>query len=172
MTGPQVLVRETAEERKKYLAPAPDMGWYLLGVAGAVFALVGFFDIALTWYPANFGSPEFEFASYSQSLNFLPLPVLGLLLMLAGGVARGIRWVPKTVAILLVVVVALLLAGAVLWATTIPVGLKAVNDPLVLRGLKKAIAKTAVQATVYPIALLYVSVKAWRHATASTKEAP
>jgi hypothetical protein len=172
MTGPQVLVRETAEERRKFLAPTPDMGWYLLGVAGVVFALVGFFDIALTWYPSNFGSAEFEFASYSQSMNFLPLPILGLMLVLAGGVARGIRWVPKTVVALLVVVVVLILVGAVLWATSVPVGLKAVQDPMVLRGLKKAIAKTAVQATLYPIALLYVSVKAWRHATAATKQAP
>jgi hypothetical protein len=172
MTGPQVLVRESEEERRKYLAPAPDMGWYLLGVAGVVFALVGFFDIALTWYPSNFGSPEFEFASYSQSMNFLPLPVLGLMLMLAGGVARGIRWIPKTVAVLMVLVVVLILVGAVLWATSVPVGLRAVEEPMVLRGLKKAIAKTGVQAVLYPIALLYVSVKAWRHASAATKEAP
>ena len=172
MTGPQVLVRETVEERKKYLAAAPDMGWYLLGVAGAVFAIVGWFDIALTWYPSNFGSPEFQFASYSQSMNFLPLPMLGLMLMLAGGVARGIRWIPRFVALALVVAVALIVVGAVFWALSAVQGLESVQDPMVLRGLKKAIAKTALQATVYPIAMLYVSVKAWRHAAAATREAP
>jgi hypothetical protein len=60
----------------------------------------------------------------------------------------------------------------VLWATSVPVGLRAVEEPMVLRGLKKAIAKTGMQVVVYPIALLYVSVKAWRHASAATKEAP
>jgi SNF family Na+-dependent transporter len=137
-----------------------------------VFALTGLFDLALTWYPANFDSPEFQFASYSQTLNFLPLPVLGLLLMLAGGVARGIRWIPKFVVGVLVVLTVLLLVGAVFWAFSAVQGLSAVKDPLVQRGLKKAIAKTTLQAVVYPLAFLYVSVKAWRHATAMTKEVP
>ncbi|MGH7584792.1 MAG: hypothetical protein ACREMH_00945 [Gemmatimonadales bacterium] len=172
MTGPQILVRETAEERKKYLAPAPEFGWYLLGLAGAVFALVGLFDIALTWYPANFDSPEFQFASYSQSLNFMPLPALGLLLMLAGGIARGIRWIPKFVAGVLIVLTALILALAVFWALSAAEGLNAVKDPVVLRGLKKAIAKTALQAVAYPLAFVTVSVKAWRHSTAMTKSVP
>jgi hypothetical protein len=94
-------------------------------------------------------------------LNFLPLPVLGLLLMLAGGVARGIRWIPKFVVGVLVVLTVLLLVGAVFWAFSAVQGLSAVKDPLVQRGLKKAIAKTTLQAVVYPLAFLYVSVKAW-----------
>ena len=49
MTGPQVLVRETEEERRKALTPSPDMGWFLLGAVGLVFFGIGLFDVVLAW---------------------------------------------------------------------------------------------------------------------------
>lgn len=167
-----MLVREDEKERKKYLVPAPDMGWYLLGVMGLVFSLVGFSDIALVWYPASFGSAEFEFGSITQSMNSLPLPVLGLALILAAGVARGIKWVPRVVAILMLVLLAVLIWWAFLYFTTIPQALKAVVEPMVKTGLKKAITKTTIQFVLYPLAFVYVSLKAWRHASASTRVVP
>jgi hypothetical protein len=169
MTGPQVLVRETEEERKRALVPSPDMGWYLLGAVGLVFFGVGLFDVLLAWYPLNFGNPEYEFATYSQVMNFMPLPTLGLVMFLAGGVARGIKWVPKFVAVVLVLMTVGILAGAVLYATNVPMALKAIPDPVILTGLKKQILKTAFQAGVYPLLMVYVSVKAWRHATAAAR---
>ena len=169
MTGPQILVREDEAERRKHLTPSPDMGWYLLGAVGLVFFIVGLFDVALAWYPLNFGNPEYEFGTYSQVMNFMPLPLLGLALVLAGGVARGIKWVPRAVAVVMILMVASILVGAVLYATNIPQALDAVKEPLIRTGLKKQIFKTLVQTIIYPIVLLYVSVKAWRHATAATK---
>ena len=169
MTGPQVLVRETEEERRKSLTPTPDMGWYLLGAVGLVFFGIGLFDVLLAWYPLNFGNAEYEFGTYTQVMNFLPLPTLGLVMFLAGGVARGIKWVPRLVAVILVLMVVGILAAAVMWATNIPMALKAVADPVILTGLKKVIFKTAFQTVLYPMLLLYVSVKAWRHATAATR---
>ena len=169
MTGPQVLVRESEEERRKALTPSPDMGWFLLGAVGLVFFGVGLFDVVLAWYPLNFGNPEYEFATYSQVMNFLPLPVLGLAMFLAGGVARGIKWVPRFVAVVLVLMVVGILAGAVLYATNVPLALKAIKEPVILTGLKKQIFKTAFQSVVYPLLLVYVSVKAWRHATAAAR---
>jgi hypothetical protein len=169
VTGPQILVREDEAERKKHLAPHPDMGWYLLGAVGLVFAIIGLFDVVLAWYPLNFGNPEYEFGTYSQVMNFMPLPVLGLALILAGGVARGIKWVPRVVAVVMVLMVAGILVSAVLYATNIPLALDRVKEPLIRTGLKKQIFKALVQTVVYPVALLYVSVKAWRHATAAAR---
>jgi len=172
VTGPQVLVREDEKERKKYLVPAPDMGWYLLGAMGFVFAPVGSADIALVCYPPNFGSAEFEFGSITQSMNSLPLPILGLALILAAGVARGIKWVPRAIAILMLVLLAVMIWWAFLYFTTIPQALKAVVEPMVKTGLKKAITKTTLQFVLYPLAFVDVSVKAWRHASASTRAVP
>lgn len=169
MTGPQILVREDEAERRKHLTPQPDMGWYLLGAVGVVFFIVGLFDVVLAWYPLNFGNPEYEFGTYSQVMNFMPLPLLGLALILAAGVARGIKWVPRAVAVVMVLMVAGILVGAVLYATNVPRALDAVKEPLIRTGLKKQIFKTLFQAVVYPLLMVYVSVKAWRHATAATR---
>jgi hypothetical protein len=169
VTGPQILVREDEAARKKHLAPQPDLGWYLLGAVGLVFFIVGLFDVVLAWYPLNFGNPEYEFGTYSQVMNFMPLPLLGLALFLASGVARGIKWVSQAVAVVMILLVAGILVGAMLYATNIPLALDRVKEPLIRTGLKKQIFKTLVQAVIYPIALLYVSVKAWRHATAAAR---
>ena len=171
VTGPQVLVREDEKERRR-LVPTPDVGWYLLGAMGLVFAVVGFTDLALVWYPANFGSAEFEFGSVTQTMNSLPLPTLGLTLLLASGVARGSKWAVRLSVVALLLVVVAILGMALLHLTTVPQALKAPVEPLARTGLKKAIAKTVLQFLMYPLALLYVSVKAWRHASASTRAVP
>jgi hypothetical protein len=49
-----------------------------------------------------------------------------------------------------------------LYATVLPAALRAVPDPFALTPIKKAAAKTGVQALLYPFALLWLAGAAWR----------
>jgi hypothetical protein len=91
---------------------------------------------------------------------------------LAGGVARGQKWVVRAAATALIVLALLIVLGAVLFLTNVPMALKAKMEPIIMTGLKKGISKTLIQSAAYPVVLFYVAVKAWRHSLASTTEAP
>ena len=162
MSAPKVLVRDESPS-KRPLAPAPDFGWHLLGSVGFVFAVVGGMDFLLTWYPVNFGSPEWEFGTITASFDGLPLLVIGLALLLGSGVAQGRRWLVRVMAVTFLVLAVVIVLAAVLYATNVPIALKSISDPVVRLGLKKAIAKTAGQAIVYPCAFVWLALKGWRY---------
>lgn len=165
MTAPKILVSEPLKAGRPPLVAAPDVAWRLLGYMGLVFALVGWLDVALVWYPLTFGSPEWEFGSVTASLDGLPLPVMGLVLVLTSAIARGIRWPVRTVAVLLILVAVLILVGGVLYLTNVPIALQAVhNEPIARLGVTKAMIKTSVQVFSYPVAFLWIGAKAWSHA--------
>lgn len=164
MSAPKVLVQEAPA--KPRLSPAPDFGWYLIGWIGVVFAAVGGMDLLLAWYPLNLGNSEWEFGTVSAALDGLPVLTLGLALLMGSGAARGERWLMRTTALIFVVLAVLILAAALLYASDLPIALKAVTQPVVRTGLKKAITKTAGQAVLYPLAYLWIARMAWRHSAA------
>jgi hypothetical protein len=164
----RILVSEgDGEEKKKDpippLPPAPDTAWSFLGLTGAVFFLIGSADQLLAFVPATFGNQEWEFGTISSYLDAMPLPALGATLFMAAGMALGRRWMVKTGSVVLVLMSALIVALLVLYVTIVPVALKAVNDPAIRFGLKKAIVKGLGQSLGYPVVFLALAVKAWRH---------
>jgi hypothetical protein len=165
MNDKRVLLGDEPLQRPP-LQEAPDFGWYLIGWIGLVFAIVGGFDLLLIWYPLNLASPEWEFGTVSAMLDGLPVPTLGFVLLLGAGVARGQRWLVRTMAIVLIVFALVIVAAAFLYATVVPMALQSIPDPAILTGLKKAIAKSSVQAVVYPFAYIWIAVKAWVHSRA------
>jgi hypothetical protein len=165
--GPNVLIPEKEKPERPPLEPSPDFGWYLLGWVGLVFALVGGFDLLLIWYPLHFGNPDWEFGTVSATLDGLAVTTLGLALLLGVGVARGKRWLVRTMAVVFVAVAVVIVLAAILYATNMPIALQSMTDPLIALGLKKAIAKTTVQAFLYPVAFAWIAVKAWRHSARS-----
>ncbi len=138
------------------------MGW-----VGIVFALVGGFDLLLTWYPLDFGNRDWEFGTVTAMLDGLPVTTLGLALLLGAAVARGRRWLVRTMAVVFVALAVVIVLAAMLYATDVPIALQSMTDPLIALGLKKAIAKTTVQALLYPVAFVWIAVKAWRHSAKS-----
>lgn len=164
MSAPKVLVQEAAA--KPRLAPAPDFGWYLIGWIGLVFAVVGGMDLLLTWYPLNLGNTEWEFGTVTAALDGLPAFTLGIALLMGSGAARGDRLLMRVMAIVFALLALLILAAAVLYVTDLPIALKAVTQPVIRTGLKKAITKTVGQAVVYPLAYLWIARMAWRHSAA------
>ena len=162
MSSPKVLVRQDAAPKPR-LTPAPDFAWALFGWLGIVFTAVGGLDLLLTWYPLHFGNPEWEFGTVSASLDGLPVMTLGLVMLMGTGVARGQRWLVRTVAVVLVALTLVILGAALMYATNVPIALDAVTQPAIRTGLKKAIAKAAGQSVLYPIAYTLLAVKAWKH---------
>lgn len=159
MTSPQVVVRSRSRGRQG--PPAPGVGWQLLGGVGVVFVVVGGADLLLAVLPTGFGNPEWEFGTVTSVLDGMPVPTLGLVAVLAAARARGSR-LARVVAVLLGLLALAVVAAAVLYATTVPIALRSVTEPVVRTGLLKAVAKTAVQCVVYPVGLTWLAVAGWR----------
>jgi hypothetical protein len=163
---PKVLVGQQEAAQTRTLSPG--LPWQLLGLAGLAFVAVGFADLALTWVPLRVGSPEWEFATMTQTLNGMPVPALGVVTLMAAAAAAQLRWLVRIGAVLMVLLALLLLAGGVLYLLTVPLGLRSVTDPMALLGLKKAMAKSLVQLLVYPALFLTIAVAGWRSTAAIT----
>jgi hypothetical protein len=136
--------------------------WSILGLVGASFIVLGAMDLVLVWYPQAFGTPEWEFSTVTATFNGLPVPVLGMTMLLASGVARRRPIITRGAAILLWTLALIVLAAFILYATTVPMAISRINNPVVRTGLLKAIAKTSVQGVMYPIVFAWAGFKGWR----------
>jgi hypothetical protein len=166
MTAPKVLVGHAGEEKPSLGAPleaAPGLSWRLLGWTGWAFFALGGVDVALTWFPATFGNPEWEFGTVTASLNGLPVTTMGLALVLCAGIAQGQRWIIRTVAMVLLLLAAAILVSGLLYATNVPIALRTVTQEVARQGLMKAITKTSVQLVLYPALFVTLAVVGWRY---------
>jgi hypothetical protein len=147
---------------------ADGASWRLLGWTGWLFVVVGGVDSLLTWLPLSLGQPEWEFGTVTASLNGLPLPVLGLVLVLGASLVAGRVVMARVVAVLMVILALCVLAAGLLYALNVPLALRAVTDPVARQGVLKAMTKTIVQVVAYPTGLITLAVIAW----SMTKRAP
>lgn len=168
MAAPKILTFDDRPTRPKpeRALRGPVFGWTLLGYVGLVFAIIGMLDVGLTWWPGMFGNAEWEFGSVSASLNGLPLPSLGLTLVLASGVARGDRVTIVAATSGFVVLTILLAAAGFLYVTVVPLALRDVTNEAVRTGLMKSIVKALALLLLYPTLYVCVAVSGWRAARA------
>jgi hypothetical protein len=138
------------------------VAWGILVWAGVVFTLLGAVEMALIWFPPNIGSVDWEFGTVSSFFDSLPLLGLGLGFLVAGGLARGSRWIVRSTAVALVLLALFTWAAAALYVTDLPLVFGAAPDLFVLRALKKAVLKGAVQTLVYPFGFLWIAAAGWR----------
>lgn len=91
MSSPKVLV----DDRKpSAFSGSSDLGWSVLWWVGMLFSVVSLADIALAYYPMQWGTMEWEFGTAASTFAGLPLVALGLGALLATSLARGRRgWV-------------------------------------------------------------------------------
>jgi hypothetical protein len=127
-----------------------------------MFVVVGGVDLALTWLPVGFGNPEWEFGTVTSMMDGLPVPTLGLVALIGAGQLGGSRVTSRMGSLLLALLGLWVVAAAILYATTVPIALRAVTDPVIKTGLMKAIWKTAVQCVAYPVGLIWLAAVAWR----------
>jgi hypothetical protein len=125
-------------------------GWKILGWLGLAFLIMSLIDLALGWYPLNFGRPEWEFGTISASISGLAIPTLALYLMLSSAIARERLDIAKGVAIVMIILAISLAVFVILYLTSVPLALKAVAaNPVVHLGMKKAIFKSLMLFTGY-----------------------
>jgi len=134
--------------------------WLVLGWIGLVFLVVGGADFLLVWIPPNFGSPEWEFGTVTQSFNGLPILLLGLGLLTVASEQAVRRWWGALGVVGSVVLLVWVLVGAVLWALNVSLALETVPAELAL-DIQRAVVKTLVQAIAYTLGLSYLVWRAW-----------
>lgn len=129
-------------------------------VVGSAIALVGLIDVAMAWWPLQFGELEWELGTISRTFDGLPLATFGLGAVLGGLAARRERgvmnWlfagVVTALLLILVALVALYVMDALAaWGTTSG----AVRDTL-----KRAFVRTGLFAGIY------LATYAWMSRTA------
>ena len=163
MDAPRILVREEQAGKRTWLPAAPDFGWRLLGFVGAVLFISGLLDLALAGYPFMFGNPNWEFGTIGSMLNGLPVPMLGLALLVGAAAARGWTMGLRIWSILALVAAVLILGAAAIWALNLPLAFREVQEPVARLGLKKSVFKTVAQAVLYPVAFGWLGVVGLRH---------
>jgi hypothetical protein len=136
--------------------------WRIVAAIGLVFLLLGLLDIALTWFPLDLGDSEWELGTTSHFFDTFPLLGLGISFLLATSIAEGRRWQARTLATFCVLLAVFMWLALALYVTVLPVAFKAIGNSAALTPIKKAGAKTAVQALIYPFALLWLAGAAWR----------
>ena len=119
-------------------------GWRVFRAIGFLLFVVGVLDLALAWVPLRFGTPEWEFGTISATLNNMPVPAMGLALMLAYAAAERDVGVLVTVAVWGVVMTVFLSVAAVFYGLDVPLALRAVQNPVALRGLRTGMIKAVI----------------------------
>lgn len=137
----------------------------LFGLAGILFLVVGVTDVVTQLFPLALGSPEWEFGTYSSIMDSLPLVTMGVGFLAVFAIARNQRVLAKVTGIIFIGLALFVFAGAFIYATDVPQALKVNPRSPVQTGIKKAVSKTALQSTIYPIAFLWAGVFALRHST-------
>jgi hypothetical protein len=138
------------------------VAWDLLGLLGFALFVVGGTDFLLAWFPARFGNPEWEFGTITAALNGMPVPLMGLsLLLLSALESESVVWA-RIFSVLLLVWGVVLVGMAVIYGLTIPLAAKGFEVPNIGTGLKRAIGKSLVQLVVYPAAMVWMGVRGLR----------
>ena len=160
-TPQRLVVADSGQQSSRGARSDQLLAWSVLGISGFLFFMVGALDVLLVWYPLNFGVPDWEFFVISASLNGLPAPTIGLALMGASAVAHGHLTRARVCAALLGLISVLVVVLLVIFATNVPIALKAQVAPGADVGVKKAIVKVAGQALFYPVFLAWIAKRIW-----------
>jgi len=131
--------------------------------SGIAFALVGAIDIGLLWFPLRFGNVAWEYATVGRSLDSIPMPALGLVLVAFGALRHPKVTGPR----LRLVSGGFILLGlcmttlALLLLTSAPAVLSQ-TPPEAMQAAGRAAARHTLQAIVYPLAWFTVAGALWK----------
>lgn len=128
-------------------APVLRVGWALV--------LVSLANLVLLWWSPQLGTPQWEFATVSQTFDRMPLLVLSLLLVALGTLLSGSVVACRAVAGLLAVLALAVATMAVLYGLSATVAWSGSRGapPEALSLLLRAVVKTALVAVVYTAVL-------------------
>ena len=143
---------------------SPDAAWRVMMWFGAFIAMIGLGQLALYFFPApGFGSPEWEYGASAQMLGALPLPTVGLAILIASALATASRRALIGLGIVLVLMGLAVLAVLTLFWTVAPMAVR--TTPAAASGvIKQTIARTTLSGFGFGILYLWAAYAAFRQA--------
>ena len=145
-----------------------EMAWGVWALVGWALAIVGLADITLLYFPARLASVDWEFGTIAGTIDGMPLLTIGFGAVTAATAARGRRGWLRAVSVLQLLVVLALLTLLAVFASDVPVALRAV-EPALRPTLLKAIVKTLLMGSVYVVLYLSLGVWTWRRSKSTAK---
>ncbi|MEJ2539397.1 MAG: hypothetical protein P8188_05425 [Gemmatimonadota bacterium] len=127
------------------------MGWVGFG-----FLVVGLLDFVLVWLPPDAGNPEWRFSSAAQGFGALPIPTLGLVLLLVAAFHVRRRWWALLSGGAALVLGLGVLVSVALWVPSVPLALETVPEEL-KAGLYRTLAQMTMQSLAYPGLFAYLA---------------
>ena len=154
------ILQPASQDRAAPFGAEPATFWRILTALGAALTVVGWTDLALLWFPSNFGSPEWEFGTISAHFDGMPLGTLGLVTLCIAVLGLGKRRTARVLAAILMTIAVTLLGIFALYLLNVPVALDGVAPQLVPT-IQKAVAKAIVFAATYIGLYAWLALYLW-----------
>lgn len=140
-----VLTRDTRKAKREPAALDSSNAHRPVLWGGAVLTLASLTTYALLWWAPRFGVPQWEFSTISQSVEMMPLLVVGVTMMVGATIVSGrvlhARLLAAFCALLALVMVALgvvfLLASLVAWSQAVQAAVPSEAKWLLVRAVAK-----------------------------------
>lgn len=138
------------------------LGWRAVGWFGLLLAVIGFADLSLHLFRPAFGSAEWEFATMAAMLASLPLPTIGLAVVVGALLVNQARLWSIVASVVLLVLVLLIAAAYTIFMLNLPVALTAAVGPQG-SAIYRTIARTTVMGVGFGSAYLVAGLMLLRH---------
>ena len=149
MTGGRVLVPSEARTSLEAPRPQPELAWRAFRTGLALLALVALIDLALLWVPLRLGNPEWEFGTFTQTIDSLPLVSMMTLGLVGVGLFRASYGWPRFLTVWCWAVVVAVLVIVVLYLLNVPLIWQRASSPDLQVVMRKAIVKLLALSTLY-----------------------
>jgi len=132
-------------------------------VAGCTFTFVGLADLALLWFPPQPGNVAWEYATVGQTMDSMPMPTLGMLLV-AYGLLRAAHPSRRSIVLMAAIFFALGVLSsifALVLFTSAPAVLSQ-TPPDAVDAVRRAATRQGVQSVAYPLAWFAIASILWK----------
>lgn len=151
-----VLKDDSSARWGKPLPGGPSRSYKAMGWVGFGLLIVGLLDFGLAWVPPRFSDSAWRLTSAAQGLDALPIPTLGMVLLLVAGFHARRRWWALASGAAGLTLIFAILVSVGLWAPSVPLALE--TAPAELEGeLFGMVLEMAIQSLVYPAVFAYLA---------------
>lgn len=125
-------------------------------------AIVGWVDLAILWWPPQFGNPQWEFVIITNFLDALPVATMGVTLVALGAVARSWRGLVITTAVAAALLAAVIVALTIIYVLDLPLAVQ--STPAAMKSvIYRTMLKSGAFAATYMAFYGWLAWFAWRH---------